>query len=76
MYRRKGADKRGFASLTELVLQTYVIPLADLTRAEPRFAPARLTTVRLVFDRVDAGTIVLTDVGLSTPDPAFLVTHP
>jgi len=74
--RRKGADKRSNVSLTELVLQTYVIPLTDFTKAEVRFNPARLTVVRLVFDRADAGTIVLSDVGLSNIDPAFYVAHP
>jgi len=72
VYRRKGRDKRSFAALYELVLQTYTIPLADLAAAEPRFDPSRLATVRLVFDRTIAATIVLTDVGLTTPDPAFL----
>ena len=76
VYKRKGADKRNFASLTELMLQTYVIPLADFAKIQPRFDPGRLVAVRLVFDRTVAGTVVLTDVGLSTPDPAFLVGRP
>ncbi|HEX9895294.1 MAG TPA: hypothetical protein VGA78_15300, partial [Gemmatimonadales bacterium] len=71
VYRRKGRDKRNFAALYELVLQTYTIPLADLVATEPRFDPARLAAVRLVFDRTIAGTVVLSDLGLSTPDPAF-----
>jgi hypothetical protein len=72
VYRRKGRDKRNFAALYELTLQTYTIPLADLAAAEPRFDPTRLVRIRLVFDRTLAATVVLTDVGLSTPDPAFL----
>lgn len=70
--RRKGSDKASFGSLGELVLQTYVIPLADFTGAAPGFDPGRLAAVRLLFDRTVAGTVVLTDVGLSNPDPAFL----
>jgi dienelactone hydrolase len=72
VYRRKGRDKRNFAALYELMLQTYTIPLADLVAAEPRFDPSRLSRLRLVFDHTLAATVVLTDVGLSTPDPAFL----
>jgi hypothetical protein len=72
VYRRKGRDKRNFAALYELTLQTFTIPLADLVAAEVRFDPSRLAKVRLVFDRTLAATVVLTDVGLTTPDPAFL----
>jgi hypothetical protein len=72
VYRRKGRDKRSFSALYELMLQTYTIPLADFAAAEPRFDPSRLSKVRLVFDRTIAATVVLTDVGLTTPDPAFL----
>ena len=71
--RRKGRDKKNFANLWELIPQTYVIPLADFVAAEPRFDSARLAAVRWVFDRTRAGTVVLTDVGLSELDPAFLI---
>ncbi|MGE0438918.1 MAG: alpha/beta hydrolase family protein [Gemmatimonadales bacterium] len=69
--RRKGADKRVFGSQSEMVLQTYTIPLADFTAAEPRFAPDRLRSVRLLFDRSVAGTVVVSDIGLSRVDPVF-----
>ncbi|HET9275918.1 MAG TPA: hypothetical protein VFN96_07605 [Gemmatimonadales bacterium] len=72
VYRRKGRDKRSFSALYELILQTYTIPLEDFAAAEPGFDPTRLATIRLVFDKTVAGTVVLTDLGLSTPDPAFL----
>lgn len=72
VYRRRGRDKRNFAQLYELILTTYTIPLDDFVRAAPGFDPARLAKVRLVFDGTLAGTVVLTDLGLSTPDPAFL----
>jgi hypothetical protein len=69
--KRKGLDKSAFLSLSELVPQTYVIPLADFTKANPRFDPSRLATMRWVFDGTRAGTVVLTDVGLSNIDPVF-----
>jgi dienelactone hydrolase len=70
--KRKGRDKTSFASQTEMVPQTYVVPLADFRAAAPGFDPARLVTLRWVFDGTRAGTVVLTDVGLSNIDPAFL----
>lgn len=70
--RRAAREKGAFASRHELVLQTYVIPLADFVRAKPGFAPDRLAAVRFVFDRLDAGTVILDDVGVSAMHPAFL----
>lgn len=70
--KRKGRDKTNFANLSELIPQTYVIPLADFVAAAPGFDPASLVTVRWVFDGTRAGTVVLTDVGLSNIDPVFL----
>jgi len=73
IYRRAGRDAQRFANLYELIPQTFVLPLADFARAAPDFDPRRLATIRLLFDRIEAGTIVLEHVGLSTPtDPAFL----
>ncbi|NOT06898.1 MAG: MFS transporter [Gemmatimonadales bacterium] len=69
--KRKGRDKTQFASMAELIPQTYVIPLADFRAAAPAFDPARLRTIRWVFDGTRAGTVVLTDVGLSNISPAF-----
>jgi hypothetical protein len=37
----------------------------------PAFEPARLRAIRLVFDRTPSGTVVMDDVGLANPDPAF-----
>ena len=70
--RREVREKQVFANPFELVLQTYVMPLADFTKESPRFAPDKLRKIRLVFDRAIAGTIILDDVGLSAIDPAFL----
>jgi len=70
--KRKGRDKSNFASRSELIPQTFTVPLADFQAVAPRFDPSRLVTIRWVFDGTRAGTVVLTDVGLSNLDPAFL----
>ena len=69
---RADREKTQFANTYELVLQTYVMPLSDFVAASPQFAPDKLKTIRLVFDRAVAGTIILDDVGLSAIDPAFI----
>jgi len=70
--RRKGRDPANYATTFEIVLQTYVVPLADLLRAQPRFDASRLKTIRLVFDRTVAGTVVLSDIGVSKIDRGFM----
>lgn len=69
--KRKGRDKTAFGNLAELIPQTFVIPLGDFRAAAPGFDPSRLTTVRWLFDGTRAGTVVLTDIGLSNIDSAF-----
>ncbi len=73
IYRRAGRDAQRFTSIFELIPQTFVMPIADFVEASPAFDPRQLSTIRLRFDRTEAGTIMLEHVGLSTPtDPAFL----
>ncbi len=73
IFRRAGRDETRFATLYELVPQTFVLPLDEFAKAAPDFIPASLTSIRLVFDKTIAGTVIVTDVGVSTPvDPAFL----
>ncbi len=73
IYRRAGRDAQRFTNIYELVAQTFVMPIADFVEATPAFDPTQLATMRLLFDRTDAGTVVVEHVGLSTPaDPAFL----
>jgi dienelactone hydrolase len=73
VYRREGRDAQRFQNIFELIPQTFMIPLAEFARSAPQFAPNRLKTIRFVFDRSVAGTVVVEDIGLSTPtDPAFL----
>ena len=69
--KRKGRDKTSFASQSELIPQTFTLPLADFRAAAPGFDPSRLASIRWVFDGTRAGTVVLTDIGLSNLDPAF-----
>ena len=70
--RRADREQSQFANTYELVLQTYVMPLADFVTASPQFAPDKLRAIRLVFDRAVVGTIILDDIGVSAIDPAFL----
>ena len=73
VYRRDGRDELRFAATFELVPQTFVMPLADFARIAPQFDSGRLRTIRLLFDKTLAATVVVSDIGLSTKiDPAFL----
>jgi dienelactone hydrolase len=73
IYRRKGRDAQRFASTFEIVPQTYVLPLADFTGGPANFNPAKLRSIRLVFDRAPLGTVIIDDVGLSpSMDPIYL----
>jgi dienelactone hydrolase len=73
--RRAQREKQNFRNQFELIPQTYVMPIADFQRAAPRFAASRLRAIRLVFDRAIAGTVIVDDIGVANPDPAFLA-HP
>jgi dienelactone hydrolase len=76
IYRRAGRDTTRFANIYELIPQTFVMPLAEFGRVAPEFDPRQLQSIRLLFDRTEAGTVVLEHVGLSTPtDPAFLASR-
>jgi dienelactone hydrolase len=73
IYIRSGRDKQRFGSLTELVLQTYVIPFSDFRVAAPALDLDRITRVRFLFDRTTAGTIVLDNIGFSRMSPDFFI---
>lgn len=66
VYIRKGRDASRFTNNFELIPQTFLMPLADFATAAPGFDPSTLATVRLLFDKTVAGTIILEHVGLST----------
>jgi dienelactone hydrolase len=69
--RRRDQEPSAFPTGNELVLQGYSIPLADAIRAAPGLDPRRIRSVRLVFDRAAAGTVVVDDVGFAKPSPDF-----
>lgn len=67
VYRRRGRDKARFTNNYELVPQTFLLPLADFVQLTPDFDPKTLTTIRLVFDKTTAGTVVIEHIGVTTP---------
>jgi hypothetical protein len=50
-------------SPSEPVFQSFEFPLAAFAEADPAFDPAKLATVRFIFDRTPAGVVVLDDLG-------------
>ena len=73
LYRRAGRDAQRFTTIYEIVPQTFVIPVGDFMAGTSGFDASAIAAIRLVFDRTEAGTIILEHVGVSTPvDPAFL----
>ncbi|MCI0432947.1 MAG: S9 family peptidase [Gemmatimonadetes bacterium] len=69
---RRDIERSRFARQSEIVLQTWSVPLADFRRATPSLDLAGLRAVRFVFDRAVAGTVILDDIGFATLDPAFV----
>ncbi len=70
---RADREDQNFSNQFEYVLQSYVIPVADFLKAEPKLDVTKITAARFLFDRVPAGTIILDDIGFSVLDPAFLI---
>ena len=71
--RRESSEKTRFPTQFEIVPQTYVMPLADFLQATPAFDPSKLRSIRLVFDRLVAGTIIVDDVGISATAGPFMI---
>ena len=47
--------------------------MREFAAQSPAFVPGELKTIRLLFDRTPAGTVIVSDVGMSpTIDTAFL----
>jgi len=67
VYRRRGRDASRFTNNYELIPQTFLLPLTDFAQSAPGFDPQRLATVRLVFDKTVAGTVIIEHVGIETP---------
>jgi hypothetical protein len=70
--RRADEERQRYPTQFELVLQTYVLPLADFVQIAPAFDPTHLRSVRLVFDRLVAGTVVVDDIGVSSRAAPFV----
>ena len=70
--RRRDQENQRFTDHWEQVLQTYSIPLGDFTNANSSLDLRSLRAVRLVFDRAQAGEVVVDQIGFSDLDPAFL----
>jgi len=70
--RRRDQESQRFADHWEQVLQTYSIPLGDFQDANSSLDLRSLRAVRLVFDRSQAGEVVVDQIGFSDLDPAFL----
>jgi hypothetical protein len=72
IYRREGRDAQRFANLFEYVPQTYVLPLADFA-GSGGFQPAKLKSIRFVFDKTPLGGMLIDDIGISPAmDPMYL----
>ena len=70
--RRRDEERQRFPTQYEMVLQTYVMPIADFAKAAPSLDARHLRSIRLVFDRLVAGTIVVDDIGVSSRAAPFL----
>jgi dienelactone hydrolase len=69
---RRDLERSRFASQSEIVLQTYSLPLADFRAAAPALDVRRIRSIRFLFDRAMAGTIIVDDIGFAALDPAYL----
>ncbi len=70
--RRSDLEEERYPQQYELVQQSYTIPLDDFLSVEPELDLGALVRVEFVFDRVEAGEVILDQIGFSRPDPAFL----
>jgi hypothetical protein len=70
--RRRDQEKQRYPTQYEMVLQTYVMPLSDFSQASPQFDAAHLRSIRLVFDKLVAGTVVVDDIGVSSKAQPFV----
>ena len=70
--RRKDQEQQRYPTQYEMVLQTYVMPLGDFVQVSPQFDPTTLKSIRLVFDRLVAGTVVVDDIGVSSRAAPFV----
>jgi hypothetical protein len=72
LLRRRDEERQRFPTAFEIVLQTYVMPVDEFARNAPNFDPSHLRSIRLVFDRLVAGTVVVDDIGISSGARPFV----
>ena len=70
--RRADEERQRYPTTYEMVLQTYVMPLADFVQVSPQLDVAHLRSMRLVFDRLVAGTVMVDDIGISARAGPFV----
>jgi hypothetical protein len=70
--RRADQERQRFPTQYEMVLQTYVMPVTDFVQAAPQLDATHLRAIRLVFDRLVAGTVVVDDIGVSSKAGPFV----
>jgi dienelactone hydrolase len=58
-------EKKFFKMFSERIFQTYQIPISYFTEKNATLKPAKIETIRFVFDRSPKGMIMLDDVGIS-----------
>ena len=70
--RRRDEEQQRYPTQYEIVLQTYVMPVDEFARAAPNFDPSHLRSIKLVFDRLVAGTVIVDDIGVSSSAKPFV----
>ena len=69
---RRNLDETNFGETSELVLQSYTVPLADFRTMTPELDLSDLAEVALVFDLTPSGALIVDDIGFATPPTGFL----
>jgi len=66
-------DDQQYSGNTEMVLQSFSIPLEDFSaRSEDGLELSKLAEIQFLFDETKSGTIVLDEIGFSRMSEAFL----
>jgi hypothetical protein len=63
--RRRDVDQTRFPQHAESVLQTFSIPLVDFVKENAELRLGALASVWFVFDRAEAGTVLIDDIGFA-----------
>ena len=72
LWRRADLEASRYPERWEVVPQSFSIPLSDFSATNSQIDLRSLREVRLVFDRTEAGAVVVDQIGFSALDPAFL----